>query len=215
MTSKRLHIAFVAIIGLLIIGLIAGTFATQSMLNKEADKLVNLKAKSQALAQEQTNLRTAKQSIAKYAELEKISKAIVPEDKNQAATVREIVNIAADNNIALGSITFPASTLGNLPGGTAGSSGAAATPAPAAGGSKAGSLSQLQPVKNIPSVYQLTITVTGDTQKPVRYNEFITFLDALERNRRTAQVTSVTLQPDTNNRNLLTFTLTLNQYIKP
>lgn len=216
MTSKRLHMVFIATIGLFMLGLIAGTVATQSMLSKEADTLVGLKAKSQALAQEQTNLRTAKQSITKYTELEKIAKAIVPEDKNQAATVREIVNIASANNIALGSITFPASTLGNLPGGAAGGSGAAtATPAPAAGGNKAGSLSQLQPVKSIPGVYQLTITVTGDTQKPVRYNEFITFLSALERNRRTAQVTSVTLQPDTNSRNLLTFTLTLNQYIKP
>jgi len=49
----------------------------------------------------------------------------------------------------------------------------------------------------------------------VQYASFINFLSALEHNRRTAQISAITLQPSTNNPNLLAFTLTLNEYIKP
>lgn len=204
MTSKRLHLIMTAVLGLLFVTLVFGVYAINSSLGAEADKLVILKAKSRALSQEQLSLQASKKNIEKYAELEKIAKAVVPEDKNQAAAVREIVNIAAANNVKLASITFPASTLGS------GADGKPATTSDAVA-----TLSQLQPVKNIPGVYQLPITVSGDPNQPVQYTRFISFLDALEKNRRTAQVSTIALQPDPGNRNLLTFTLTLNEYIKP
>ena len=206
MNSKRLHIAMLAALCLLLVGLIIGAYGINKALGAQSDKLVTLKAKSRALAQEQLSLQASKKDIKKYAELEKIAKAVVPEDKNQAAAVREIVNIAAANNVKLASITFPASSLGNGSGGTA-----ATTPA----NSATATLSQLQPVKNIPGVYQLAIIVSGDPNEPVQYTRFINFLSALEHNRRTAQVNTIALQPDPANRNYLTFTLTLNEYIKP
>ncbi len=218
MTSKRLYLILIATIGVLFIGLIAGAYGVNNLLGSQAAKLTGLKAKSLALNQEQLSLNRAKKDIQKYADLDKIAKSVVPEDKNQAEAVREIVNIAAGNNINLASITFPASTLGNGPVRSAGSPASAtpAAPAPAAGGaSKTAGLSQLQPVKNIPGVYLLVITVTGDPHQPVKYSKFINFLSALEHNRRTAQVSTITLQPDTKNRDYLTFALTLNEYIKP
>lgn len=196
-------------IALLALAMVGGAIIANNLLGAEATKLSNLKAKSLALSKEQVNFDKAKQDIKKYSELQKITQAIVPEDKNQAAAVREIVNIAAANKISLSAITFPASTLGN----TAGNK-SATTPVPAANSKTAG-LSQLQPVKNIPGVYELLITVQGDSARPVEYDKFISFLQALERNRRTAQVSTVTLQPDSENRKLLTFTLTLKEYIKP
>lgn len=215
MTSKRLHTVFVIVLGLLFVGLLAGTYGVNKLLTAEADKLVSLKAKNQALDQEHIGLVKAKKDIKKYAELEKITRIIVPEDKSQAEAVREIVNIAAANGVSLGSISFPASTLGNnLPGAAA--AGATATqPAPATPAPATKSLSQLVPVKNITGVYQLSINVDSDSNRPVAYSKFISFLAALERNRRTAQVSSITLQPDINNKNLLTFNLTLNGYIRP
>src|SRR5438105_3846240 len=128
MNSKRLHMILVASIILLLVGLVAGAYGVNSLLTKRADKLTNLKAKSQALAQEQVSLNQAKKDIKKYADLEKIAGAIVPEDKNQADAVREIVNIAAANNVNLAAINFPASTLGNTP---TGAPVTATTPAPA------------------------------------------------------------------------------------
>jgi len=216
MTSKKLYFILLGVIALLFVGLIAGAYGVNKMLGQEATKLDSLKAKELALQQEQIGLKSAKKSIQQYADLENIAHSIVPEDKNQAESVREIANIAATNGISLASINFPASTLGNKASGssaTSSSSSSNASAAPAASSTK--TLSQLQSVKNIPGVYQLVITVSSDSQHPVPYYQFINFLSSLEHNRRTAQVSSITLQPDTKNHNNLSFTLTLNEYIKP
>jgi hypothetical protein len=210
MSAKRLHFILLGVVSLLFVGLIVGAYGMNSLLGQRANKLTGLKAKNLALEQEKVGLAKAKQGIEKYSDLEKITKEIVPEDKSQAEAVREIVKIASANNISLASITFPASTLG----GQAGSS-VPSTSGPSSPSSSKKSLSQLQQVKNIPGVYQLQIVVTGDTNKPVQYNKFIAFLSALENNRRTAQVSTITITPDPNNKNNLTFNLTLNEYIKP
>jgi hypothetical protein len=181
------------------------------MLSKRANSLTAQKAKSKALEQQAEGLAKAKQDIEKYTDLEKITRSIVPEDKSQAEAVGEIVKIAGQNGVSIASITFPASTLGAGPVSTTPS----ATPAPSPADSSKKSLSQLQAVKNIPGVYQLQIVVNSDTNKPVLYDKFITFLSALENNRRTAQVSSITIQPQPTNPKFLTFTLTLNGYIKP
>ena len=212
MNSKRVYLVLILLVGLLLIGLVAGAYGVNKLLAKKAVELTQLKAKSQALDQEKVSLTKAKSDIKKYAELEKIAQSVVPEDKNQAAAVREIVKIAESNNVKLASITFPASTLGSGPAGAS-----TPRPAPAAGGGSksSGKLSQLEAVKNIPGVYQMVITVNGDSNQPVQYNKFISFLDDLEHNRRTALVSNITIQPNPTNRNLLSFSLTLNQYIKP
>lgn len=211
MSSKRLHFLLIGAVGLMCFALLGGAYAVNSMLSKRANNLTALKAKSQALEQQAIGLAKAKKDIEKYTELEQITKSIVPEDKSQAEAVGEIVKIAGQNGVSIASITFPASTLGAGPVSTTPS----ATPAPSPANTSKKSLSQLQAVKNIPGVYQLQIVVNSDTNKPVLYDRFITFLSALENNRRTAQVSSITIQPQPTNPKFLTFTLTLNGYIKP
>jgi hypothetical protein len=220
MNSKRLYIVLCTAIGLLLIGMIAGAYGINTLLHGEANKLTALKAKDAALEQQEIGFVKAKKEILTYGDLEKVTRAIVPEDKNQAEAVRELVNIAGANDITLASISFPASTLGAAVSTSTGGSTAPAQAggAPAGGNGaidKKNALSQLEPVKNIPGVYLLQIVVQGDQKNPVRYDKFISFLDALEHNRRTAQVSSITLQPSTANPNLLNFTLTINEYIKP
>lgn len=212
--TKRLYFLLIAVIGLAVIGLAAGAYGANNLLASRAAKLTALKAKSQALDQEQQGFLKARQDIKTYSGLEKIAQAVVPEDKDQAQTVREIVNIAAANGISLSAINFPASSLGGT--GAPSAQGVATSQSSSAASSlSAGKLSQLIPVKNIPGVYSLQITVQSDSNKPVQYGAFINFLAALEHNRRTAQISTVTLQPNATNRNLLNFTLTLNEYIKP
>ncbi len=215
MTSKRFHALLMAGLAVLFLGLLGGAYATNKLLMGQADKLTALKAKNLALDQERVSLNRARQDIKKYDSLDKIAKAVVPQDKNQAEAVREIVKIAAANDVSLAAISFPASTLGTLPGGASSSSSASASPAAAGGSSKTGSLSQLTKVTNIPGVYQLPIVIKGDANHPVQYEKFISFLSDLEHNRRTAQVETITLQPDTKNRDYVTFDLTLSEYIKP
>lgn len=210
MSSKRLYYALTGLVCLLVIGLAAGTYGINKMLAQKSTQLADLKAKSQGLEQEQQSLAKAKKDLENYADLEKIAKAVVPQDKDQAQTTREIVKIAEANGISLASITFPASSLGSSAKAGSGSGGGQA-----AGSSSKTGLSQLQPVKNISGVYSLLITVQSDSSNPVPYDQFINFLNGLERNRRTAQVNTISITPDSNNRNLLSFTLTLNEYIKP
>lgn len=218
MNSKRAYLGLLGLIGLLFVALLTSVYGANSLLTSRAHTLVNRKAKSQALVQEQQSFELAKRNIKKYASLEQIAKIVVPQDKSQAQAVRQIVNIAAANGVTLGSISFPESTLGNNVPGVSASTATASTPslAPAAGGNNAkANLSQLLPVKGIPGVYQLAITVTSDTNHPVLYNQLINFLSGLEHDRRTAQVNSIVIQPVDGNPKYLTFTITLNEYIKP
>ena len=210
MDSKLVNRMMLALVGILLIGILLGTKTVVAQLKSQGDSLVSLKAKGQALKQEQTNLISAKAEVVKYSSLETIAKTVVPQDKNQAEAVREIVNLAAANGITLSTIAFPSSTLGSaapVAPTTTGTS--SSTPPPSSL-----SLSQLTAVKGIPGVYVLPIEV--DDSQPntaVSYNAFYNFLTNLEQNRRTSLVTGLNIQPLANG--LVTFSLTINEYIKP
>ncbi|HSH55276.1 MAG TPA: hypothetical protein VK983_00460 [Candidatus Limnocylindrales bacterium] len=212
MNSKRVYYAMVAAIVLLSIAIIGSAYAANTMLAAKSKELVELKLRDQVLSQEQTGLIKAKKDIERYDSLDKIAKAIVPQDKDQARAVREIIKIAADSGITPSSISFPVSTLGQKAAGS--SAVAGGTPA---GNSATGktSLSQLKPVKDIKGVYVLKVTISQDAKDAVPYPRFIDFLSRLEQNRRTAQVSSIVLQPSPNNRSQVAFTLTLDEFIKP
>lgn len=209
MTPKRTYYLLLTVLILLVGGLVFGTYSANKLLESRSQKLTELKIKTLALQKEKQTLVATKKEIATYADLGQIARAVVPQDKDQAAAVRQIVKIAGANGVKLAAITFPASTLGG---------GAAASTAPtsASTAKTAGTpITQVQPVKNIAGVYDLQITVQSDSSKPVSFNQFIGFLKALEQNRRTAQVNSITISPLSSNRSLLTFTLNLDEYIKP
>jgi hypothetical protein len=216
MNSKRLHLVLIGVIVLLLAALVGGAYELNATLTKKGSSLTGLKAKTAALQQEQIGLKKAKKQVAAYTELEKVTEAVVPQDKSQAEAVRELINIGDANGIHFASISFPASTLGNSAT-AAKSSSAASTPSAAASSanSKTNTLSQLEAVKNIPGVYLLPITIVSDPKQPVAYDKLINFLHGLEQNRRTAQVSAISIEPNKDNHALLSFTVTVNEYIKP
>lgn len=193
MTAKRVHMLLWATFGVLLIGLLGTTYGVSKMLQSKSNQLATSRAQATQLINQQTGLAKSKRDIARYADLEKITKAIVPQDKDQAQAVREITNIASANDIALTTISFPSSTLG----------------------STKPSLSQLTPVANIPGVYNLQITIGNNANNTVTFNQLDAFLRGLENNRRTAAVSSLSIQPQPSSANRLTFTLIINTYIKP
>jgi hypothetical protein len=202
------------LVGLLFVGMLAGTYEVNSLLEAKAKTLVDLKLQSQVVTSQQAGLQRAKKQIAQYASFEETAKSIVPQDKDQAEAVREITKIATDSGIKrLSSVTFPLSTLGG-PAGTT-STTTTGTAAPTANISKKNALTQLLPVKGMSGVYSLQITIQQTSEAAISYSQFLTFLDKLEQNRRTAQVTSIILQPDSTNPNMVAFTLTINEFIKP
>lgn len=198
MNSKRTYFVLLGVNCVLIFALLAGAYVANSLLVSRSKRLVEQRLQTSTLNAQATALGKAKQDVANYSELSNIAKSIVPQDKDQAQTVREIVNIAAKNGIKLGSITFPSSTLGQK-----------ATPGTTS------SISQLAAVPGLSGVLSLQIVVQSDPNAPILYSKLLDFLDDLEHNRRTALVSDISLTPNSNNNNKLTFNLTLDEYLKP
>ena len=202
MNSKKTYYTLVAVTIALGVALLGSAFLANTILSTKTASLSKLKAQDQALADLQISLIRNQSDIVRYDELNKIAKAIVPQDKDQTQTVREIVAIARASGIEkLTSVTFPTSTLG-----TTGTVGSAKT---------TGGITQVSPVQGMSGVYTLPITVSNMQNDVVTYDELIAFLAGLEQNRRTAQVTSITITPDANNANKVAFSLVINEYIKP
>ncbi len=202
MNSKQLFYVLLALACLLVLVLFGSGYAANDLLSNKTSQLSKLKAQDQVLGDLQVSLIRNKSDIKRYSELNELAKAIVPQDKDQTQTVREIVKIASESGITrLSSVTFPASSLG------------------ATGGSntalKTGGITQVTPVKGMSGVYTLPITVANSPTDAVAYDKFISFLAGLEQNRRTAQVTAITITPDPTNTNMVSFSLILNEYIKP
>lgn len=199
MKAKQLYFLLIGCGFLAACAFFAVAFGADKLLGQQANKLSTLRALSDAAQAQQNSLLQDKKDIAKYSDLNTIAASIVPQDKDQAQAVQQIVDIAAASGIAkLSSITFPASTLGVT----------------GAGSSKP-NLTQLTPVQGIGGIYNLTITITQSASDTVPYNNFLSFLSGLEKNRRTAEVTSVTVQPDPKNPGQVSFTLIINEFIKP
>jgi len=198
MGVKKVSYGLMALLVVLGVSIVFAVRNADGLLKKASNTLVDLKASDQAAAQQTVQLAQNKKDIKTYKPLDDIAKTVVPQDKDQAEAVREIVNLASKAGIAqLSSISFPPSTLG-----------ATKTKPP-------GGLTQVTKVKGISGVYDLQITVTQDSTTPVPYTNFVDFLSKLETNRRTAQVSSITIQPDSKNPSTVSFTLVIDEFIKP
>jgi hypothetical protein len=194
--SRKLYFVFIGVLVLLGIGFIVSIHEANALLEGRSKVLVHLKVQSKSMADQQTLLNEDKKDIAKYADLNTIAQTVVPQDKNQAEAVREIVDLAAQSGIPrLDSIAFPPSTLG--------------------GSIPTKGITQVTAVKGIPGVYDLQITVTQSSSDDVSYSNFVTFLSKLEQNRRTAEVGSINVQPNDASPNLISFTLVIDEFIKP
>lgn len=199
MDSKRAFYAmsFISILLTLTVG--AAVYGGLTYLGKQSDKLVAVKLDNKVIEEQQTSLVAASKSIETYKDLDAIARAAVPQDKDQANSVRSISTIADSLGIKLSAISFPPSTLGQS--------------------SKAKKstdhMSQLSPAPGLKNVFVLPITIQSDTGTPISYETFIEFLEKLENNRRTAQVNSISINPNKQNPSQLTFNLEINTYIRP
>lgn len=193
LTAKRVYLILSGLIVLSLLALAGCGYAADKFLKDKSKDVHDARLKTMVLEAQQAGLRKAKSDIDKYKDLAEIAKDIVPQDKDQAQTVREISNLAAKNGVRLGGITFPTSTLG----------------------AKATTDSQLKPVKSIEGTYVLDITVRSDSKISAPYSSLLGFLQSLESNRRTALVTGITLTPDAKSPGKVQFSLTISEYIKP
>lgn len=201
MKARQLYFVLVAACCLIGASFLGVAYGADKLLGHQASRLSRLRADNDAAGMQVTALTQDKRDIARYGELNTIAESVVPQDKDQAQAVRQIVNLAAASGIAkLSSVTFLTSTLGMTGAGTHSSN---------------PNLTQLTPVKGISGVYGLQIVITQSPGDSVPYSSFLNFLTKLEHNRRTAQVSSITVQPDPQQLNDVSFTLIIDEFIKP
>lgn len=211
MTPKRMNMIMIGLNILLIVGCIGALVGGDRLLKKQSDVIVQQRLDNAVLDKEQVSLAQAKQDLQTYAELQQIARQIVPQEKDQALTVREIITLADKAGVKIGSIGFPGSSLGNK------ATGSSSTPSSGGDATKntSAAISQAKPVTGITGLLALDIVVTSDTARSCTYDQLITFLSSLENNRRTAQVSQLSITPDSKDPTRLNFNVTLRVYIKP
>ena len=211
MTSKRFYFVMIVINVLVVASILATAYLGNTMLKKQSTKLQAAKTANRIVDAQQTSLNQAKKDIEKYKDLNEIVKSIVPQDKDQAQTIREITKIASESGVSLKNVTFQSSTLGQIiapKASTTDTSSASKTATPPS------TLTQVKPIDGIKDVFALEIVISNPETQPISYTDFINFLQKLETNRRTANVDKILVKP-TENGKAVSFTLTLNAYVKP
>ena len=211
MTPKRFFIIMVTVFSLSIISGGAMLYFANNTLKSRSGSVVDLKLESAEVEAQLSAYQAAKKDVEKYAYLNDIINTALPQDKDQARTVREIFLLAQQAGIAIKSVQFPSSTLG------------AVTSAPAAGTTTAkpdtAVITQAKPVTGLKGVYSIETVVTpyaDDKLNIVTYDQLISFLKKIESNRRAMQVSSIQLNPlGQGSSDSISFTITLNIFIKP
>jgi hypothetical protein len=209
MSAKRVFYGMLAGTLVLILICVAATYFASQLLVKEGNSLLDLKLQKAVLAKQRDSLAKAKEDIAKYSELEVIAKTVVPQEKDQARTVLELVQLANESGISITSIDFPQSLLGQA----AKKSTKKDSKAPVV--MVDSNTTQLTALDNLKGVYSMEISLQSNQNQPVTFAQLLDYLRRLEKNRRTAQVIDLAITPSATNRNLVTFTLKLNSYVKP
>lgn len=215
MNSKNVRLLLVSGMALLVVLFFAIIFLGLSALSSKSSSLVDLKSKSQIADNELLNLEQSKKDVEKYAYFKTVAKTVIPSDKDQAEAVLQIFQFATNAGIKIQSITFPTSNLGLSTTSTSAAQDATSSSAAST------ALTQAKPVTGISGLYSLPLTITPDTsntvppQYQVTYPKMLAFLSSIEDNRRTAQITDVSIQPPTGTTTTLSFSLTINIFMKP
>lgn len=200
MSSKQLYWTLLGGCALLAALLIASVFFGTSLLQEKSSELEEAKIEREVVDMQESSLIQAKQDIEKFSELEQLSKRIIPQEKDQARTVRELIAIAKQSGVTISTVSFPTSNLG-------------VSEAAASDSSGKSIITQAEPVQGLSDLYELDVSI--QVNNPVRFNQLISFLEGLEKNRRTSQVQAVTITPDSNERDNITFNISLAVFLKP
>jgi hypothetical protein len=195
-----------------------------SMLSAKSQKMVDLKSQNKVLDSQLSSLGRARKEVQQYSYFKQVAKSVIPSDKDQAHAVLDIFQLADEAGISLQSVTFPSSNLGSSVPPTSAADSTSTSGSNAQTAAPQTVISQAKPVTGISGLYSIELTITPATgpqvpaNKQVTYPKMLDFLDRLERNRRTSQITQVNVQTLTGNvgsNQLINFSLTTNIFIRP
>src|SRR3990167_2056559 len=211
-SARQLRFLLLGLLGVGVIVFMAIAVLGLNALSKKSSQLVDLKLKSKTLDAQLTSLALAKKQVEQYSYFNDVAKTVLPADKDQAKAVLTIFKLAKESGISIASVTFPTSSLG---GNTSTSS---------ATGSSSTAISQAKPVEGINGLYSLQLTIAPETGESVPDNKIATFakvidfLNRIERDRRSEEITQVIIQPVQDNSGPLdeiSFTLIINIFMRP
>jgi hypothetical protein len=211
MNAKKFFYVSSATVGILLVLLGASLYFMNKYLQKGSDALVQAKLDSRVTEEREKFYIQAKKDLDKYKDIDATLSKVLPKDKDQAVAVAEIGRIADETGIEIKQISFPSSTLGEKKAVAAATTGSTATPAKPA----VPTITQAKPVDGVNGVLgidtQIQFISTG--AKPLTYQKFLTFLEKIEKNRRTMQVTSISITPQKNG--LVDASIAVRIFVKP
>jgi hypothetical protein len=228
MTVKKIYRVLLLLFAASIVGSVLLVRYAANWLSESSVELNSLRGEVTELERQWTDLERAKKVLTEQSEYITTLGLVLPEDKDQARVVEELYAIADQANVKIDSVGFPSSTLGSAAPpkpvasteATASTSDASTATAPAPAPMK--TVSQATPVKEIPGVQAIelsigTITSKDPSIKGIRYEEMTKLLNLIERNRRTMQIRAIGIGQTQNPGSVPTYDLSLSIviFIKP
>lgn len=229
--AKTLHHILMACLALGIAASAASVWYSTGWLTQRADKLVEAKLEGIGLEEQQARAFDAQEALTEYGELRSVIQQVAPDEKEQEKIIAELYNIADESNIAIQSLSFASSDLGdsaNAPAPAAATQqeaqgGAAATQTPTTPTPSRNTITQTERVDGLKNVVGLNIQPAGFTQiirnpdgststreNGLDYDTILNFLESLERNRRQMIIDQISITPITgDNGRIDGYTLTL------
>lgn len=223
MSQSRVRLIMLSLLGAIGVLFFIVAFGGLTLLASNSQRLVELKQQSKTGDAQSANLAASKKQVEQYSYFNDIAKTVLPADKDQAQAVVDIFNLADQSGIAIASVTFPASSLG-VKAPTSTSSSTDTSGSNAATASSKSAISQAKPVEGISGLYSLQLNISPQSgagvpdSKKVTYPKLLDFLSRIEHNRRTAQITQVNIQTqntESGPSQFISFTMTVNIFIKP
>lgn len=217
MSQNRLKLVWLGVLAAAAALFLAVALVGLGLLSAEGNKLIDLKQRTIIADAQLANLTAAKKQVEQFAYFNDVARTVLPNDKDQAQAVEDIVNLANLAGISIASVAFPTSNLGSKPVATNSDNDAATVSAQSA-------ISQAKPVQDIAGLYSLELIISPQTgsalpdNRKVTFPKLLDFLSRIERNRRTAQITQVSIQPqntDSGPSQFINFTITINIFMKP
>jgi hypothetical protein len=217
-TSKKLHLYLLILVALTLLFSFYIVSYSSGWLSDSSKDLTALREELLGLERKQLDLEIAKKTLKENGSVVDNLKLVLPSEKEQARVVQEIESIADTANVTISSVGFPSSTLGSA---------AVSAPKPQNSEPQAEvkpattpeTVSQAEPIKEIPGVQSINITIgTISSKDPsikgVRYDEMMSLIRLFERNRRTMQIQSIDIGQNPNSSDgPATYTLSLSMLI--
>lgn len=209
MINKKVNISLLILLITVLISSVILTNYGLSLYKTKAAKIVATKLEIEELNAKRERAINQKNELAKNQKNIELLEKVVPKTKDQALAIAEILKIADENNIEIGSFSFPSSELGKN--------------VSAAKDASSQKITQTKPVEGISGLFAIETTISNFNRKGtasgsgISYDQLLNVLGSIEKNRRTMQISSIQIQPVLKANQISGYspTLTINLFVKP